>query len=144
MEIHSTNNQKLFLAGGDMFSQECIERHDGMLAFIHKGFNALWCNKQKAVEEGKLTLTTHFIEQIPENCEQVTSATTEGLSILAEQGCRKIVVHGGKVREGSYKEGAEACVKAVESWLKSNYDKVDYITVIDSKDDYFKKFGTEL
>lgn len=127
-----------------MFSQECIERHDGMLAFIHKGFNALWNCKQKALEEGKLTLTTHLIEQIPENCEQVTSATTEGLSILAEQGCRKIVVHGGKVREGSYKEGAEACVKAVESWLKSNYDKVDYITIIDSKDDYYKKFGTEL
>ena len=103
MEIHSTKNEKLFLAGGDMFSQECIERHDGMLAFIHKGFNALWNCKQKALEEGKLTLTTHFIDQVPENCEQVTEATIEGLSILAEQGCRKIVVHGGKVREGSYK-----------------------------------------
>ena len=51
MEIHSTNNEKLFLAGGDMFSQECIERHDGMLAFIHKGFNTLWNCKQKALEE---------------------------------------------------------------------------------------------
>lgn len=110
MEIHSTNNEKLFLAGGDMFSQECIERHDGMLAFIHKGFNALWCNKQKALEEGNLTLTTHFIDQVPENCEQVTEATIGGLSILADQGCRKI----------------------------------DYITIIDSKDDYYKKFGTEL
>jgi hypothetical protein len=98
----------------------------------------------KALEEGKLTLTTHFIDQVPENCEQVTEATIEGLSILADQGCRKIVVHGGKVREGSYKEGAEACVKGVESWLKSNYEKIDYITIIDSKDDYYKKFGTEL
>lgn len=144
MVIHSTYNEKLLLAGGDLFSQECIERHDGMLAFIHKGFNALWNNKQKALEEGKLNIPTHFIDYTPETCDQVAEATMKGLSILAEQGCRKIVVHGGKVRQGSYKEGAEACVKGVESWLMSNYDKVDYITLIDRKDDYYKIFGSEL
>jgi hypothetical protein len=48
------------------------------------------------------------------------------------------------VREGSYKEGAEACVKGVESWLKSNYDKVEYTTIIDLNDDYYIRFGTEL
>ena len=68
----------------------------------------------------------------------------QGLSILAEQGCRKIVVHGGKVREGSYKEGAEACVQGVKLWLKLNYDKVEYTTIIDLNDDYYIRFGTEL
>lgn len=144
MEIHSTNTEKLFLARGDMFSQECIERHDGMLAFIHNGFNGLWNNKQEALKEGKLNLITHFIDHVPETCEQVTEATMQGLSILAEQGCRKIVVHGGKVIEGSYKEGAEACIQGVKLWLKSNNDKVEYITIIDLNDDYYIRFGTEL
>ena len=144
MVIHSTYNEKLFLAGGDLFSLESIERHDGMLVFVHKGFNVLWNNLKKAKEEGKLNFPTHIIDNIPDTCEQVTSATMQGLSALANQGCRKIVVHGGKVKNGSYIEGARACLHGVEQWLKSNNDKVDYITMIDRKDDYYKQFKIEL
>ena len=115
-----------------------------MLAFVHKGFNALCNNKKKAEKEGKLNFPTHFIDNIADTCEQVTAATMQGLSALADQGCRKIVVHGGKVKNGSYPEGARACIHGVEEWLKINNDKVDYITMIDLKDDYYKHFKNEL
>lgn len=144
MEIHSTHNEKLFLAGGDIFSKECIESHDGMLAFIHKGFNALWNNQQKAMEKDLLKLTTFFIDRIPETCEEVNLRTMRGLSALADQGCRNIVVHGSSVRNASYKEGAKACLYGVEQWLMYNYHKVDSITLIDRNDDFYKKFGTDM
>lgn len=145
--VHPTVHPSIFFAAGDIFSQECLEHYDGLLAFAHDHNHSLFhLDAVEATRSNSIGFPNIFYgvgadsNRLPSFRRQEKMIFL-GLDKLSSEGCRHIVFHGGPVADATYVEGARNSVRAIAGWINLHPGTIDDITLIDLADDYYLRFG---
>lgn len=145
--VHPTVHSNIFFAGGDLFSQECLEHYDGLLAFAHDHNHSLFhLDAVEATRSNSIGFPNIFYgvgadsNRLP-SLRRQENMIYYGLDKLSSEGCRHIVFHGGPVADATYVEGARNSVRAIAGWINLHPGTIDDITLIDLDDDYYLRFG---
>ena len=144
--IHKTADPRIFFAGGDLFSEECISRFDGLLGFVHGGFSPLHSAAGFAYSQG-LIQCPHILHGLAPmdnkpSYSRLGHIIRRDLDTLSSQGCRRIGFIGAET-DVSYAESAKECIRTVVKWMDVNPSALDSVTFVVDDDDYYYRFGMD-